>query len=155
MKQRNTPSHIWSVSKRRIWFKKNLKAIGFHRSNIETNHQHQRCLSVEWYCLNNKLNICKQRWAQSHSFRITIVLYEDLGLIRKKDISDKACNLRKNSKSLSKLLTVISNSMNQFRTEIDKAHLFNISTGKAANDDTSNFLLDIENIGRQKRESFI
>ena len=101
----------------------------------------------------------RQRWAQSHSIRVTVVsqLYEDLGLTSKEDVSDelRPCNLKKNNKSLTKLLTAIPNSMNPFSSEIDKDHLFNISTGKAAKEETSTFLLDIGSIGRKKRESFI
>ena len=37
--------------------------------------------------------------------------------------------------------------MNPFLNTFDKYHLFNISTGKAANDETSDFLLNVENIG--------
>ena len=97
----------------------------------------------------------RQRWAQSHSLRVTIVsqLYEELGLTRKEDVSEdlKPANLRKNNKGLTKLLTAITNTMNPFSREVDSSNLFNIATGKAAKEETSSFLLNITSMGQQKR----
>ena len=42
-----------------------------------------------------------------------------------------------------------------FSSEIDKQHLYNIRTGKAASKETSTFLLNVKKTGNNLREKFI
>ena len=45
--------------------------------------------------------------------------------------------------------------MNPFSSQLEKDYLFNISTGKAAGNETSEFLLSVCDIGSRARDCFI
>ena len=89
----------------------------------------------------------RQRWVQSHYSLKT----------RKEDASEeiKLHRIKHECKDLEKLLDTIIETMNPFSSTIDKDHLFNISTGKAANDETSDYLLNVESIGSRSKDIFI
>lgn len=108
--------------------------------------------------LTNSIS-ARQRWAQSHSLRVTIIskVFEELDLSRKEDVSEdlKPHRIKQNCKDLEKLIRAVTDTMNPFSDSINKVHLFNISTGKAANEDTTNFLLSVKDVGTAARNDFI
>lgn len=108
--------------------------------------------------LTNSIS-ARQRWAQSHFIRTSIVsnLFEDLGMSKKEDVSQdlKTNKMRNNSKDLCQVINMIKETMNPFADHIDKEHLFNIASGKAASSDTESFLLNIVSTGNKARDKFI
>lgn len=81
----------------------------------------------------------RQLRALNHSMRIKILtsLKESIRLLRKDDTS--YC-LEKNR--IKKVCKAINNAMNPFDENIDKNVLLNISTGRAASQHVTNFLLN-------------
>ena len=63
--------------------------------------------------------------------------------------------MRKNSKDLCQVINMIKETMNPFADDIDKEHLFNIASSKAASPDTESFLLNIVSTGNKARDKFI
>lgn len=56
---------------------------------------------------------------------------------------------------LVKLIQIIKESINPFRSSLDKDLLFNISNGQAADDHVADFLLSVEKKGEELRNTFI
>ena len=104
--------------------------------------------------LTNSIS-ARQRWAHRHFIRTSIVsnLFEDLGMTKKEDVSQdlKINQMRKNSKDLCQVMNMIKETINPFADDIDKKHLFNLASGKAASPDTESFLLDIVSTGNKAR----
>ena len=101
----------------------------------------------------------RQRWAHSHYLRISVVshLLEKLDLNHKEDVSAdlQGSKKRKNAETLKSISSHIERTLNPFSNEIDRQHLFNIASGKSASDQTTNFLLNVPNIGHSAREKFV
>ncbi|XP_057306368.1 uncharacterized protein LOC130644684 [Hydractinia symbiolongicarpus] len=108
--------------------------------------------------LTNSIS-ARQRWAQSHSIRTSIVSYvfENLGMTKQEDVSQdlKASRMRQNSKDLHQVINMVKETMNPFNDAIEKQYLFNIASGKAASPDTTKFLLNIVSVGSKARDKFI
>ena len=83
----------------------------------------------------------RQRWSQSHFLRVSRVsnLLETLDLNKKEDISTEE----------------VEEVINPFPRDIDKEHLYNVGTGRAAGKETSTFLLKVNDIGNDAREKFL
>ena len=100
----------------------------------------------------------RQRWAESHFLRTTVIstVLNQLG-IRKNDDSShhlKQSKIKKDNEALHNVISVIQDTMNPF-DEIEKGHLYNIATGKAASTETEDFLLNIQEKGEKARKKFI
>ena len=80
-----------------------------------------------------------------------------MGLTRKDDVTEelKPHRMNQNSKDLEKLINGVVETMNPFSPSIDKDHLFNIATGKAAQEETAIFLLRVKATGRNAKNQFI
>lgn len=108
--------------------------------------------------LTNSIS-ARQRWAQSHSVRTSILskLFEELGLTNKEDISEelKPHRVKKNCLHAEKIIFSINQTMNPFSSTIEKDHLFNIASGKAASTETAEFLLNVWTLGYSARDCFI
>ena len=71
-------------------------------------------------------------------------------------VSDlKPNQLKRNCTDLNEIITTIQESLNPFSKETPKDQLYNIRSGKAASTDTSKFLLNVNRIGPELRETFI
>ena len=100
----------------------------------------------------------KQRWSDSHYISMTIIthLLEDLGLTQKDVTQDlKVSRISKNSTDLCNVMDVISESVNPFSAHIEKEFLFNITTGKLASAETTDFLLNVSSLGFRAQGEFI
>ena len=101
----------------------------------------------------------RQKWAQSHFLRTSVIssVFEDLGMTSKKDITQdlKPNRIKKNSADLAKMVSMIEGTMNPFSESLDKTHMYNIGSGKAALPQTRDFLLNVVNIACKSRETFI
>ena len=80
-----------------------------------------------------------------------------MGLTRKKVVTEelKFQRMNQNWQDLEELINGIAETMNPFSGLIDKNYLSNITTGKAAHEETATFLLYIMKIGRKGRDQFI
>ena len=108
--------------------------------------------------LTNSIS-ARQRWAQNHSLRTTIIstVFEELNLSKKEDVSEdiKPHRIKQNCKASEKLMHAITATMNPFSAMVDKENLFSISTGKAASQETTDFLLNAGHIGSSVRDAFV
>lgn len=100
----------------------------------------------------------RQRWAESHFLRTTIVskVLDELGMAKKEDISKDLRNAQMINDNLNvrRVLSAIQDTMNPFHPDTEKECLYNLSTGKAASKGTENFLLNIDKIGEVERQKF-
>ena len=94
----------------------------------------------------------RQRWAESHIFRTTIIssLLDMLDLKKNEDVSQYLRHgvMVQDNKLLHKVIDLLCAIMNPF-DPAGKERLFNIATGKATSADTEKFLLSV-NVTEQK-----
>lgn len=104
----------------------------------------------------NNLN-GRQKWAETHSIRMAIIqqLYEFTNLIKTDDTTESKCQTRVFNEQFGKLTSEINNCLNPFDDSVQKDNLYNLSTGKAASNDTSEFLLNAVSVGKKKLVEFI
>lgn len=101
----------------------------------------------------------RQRWARSHDIRSTIIsnLLEELGFDKRDDIAGELQPhiIQKNCQQLQTFIDSFDRYINPFSPELSHDKLYNIATGKAASPLVEQFLLNVENIGNEKRQQFI
>lgn len=101
----------------------------------------------------------RQRWALCHTINSTVntYTYERTGLKKNQDITEdlRASLMRKNLKSLYEIIENIKDNVNPFATDLNKDLLYNISTGRAVENDVAKFLINVEKLGSEQRERFI
>lgn len=100
-----------------------------------------------------------QRWALSHSLRTKIItrLLHTIDFTKRDDIAHELEDHRinKDQKAFHDLYNAVQQSMNPFCSKVDPDHLFNIISGKAVSDETSDFLLSVQENGIEKKNKFI
>ena len=100
----------------------------------------------------------RQRWALSHSMRTKIlsVVKAEIGLSHVDDTSHslEKNQIEKDNKTLISILETIKKTMNPFDENLDKNILFNMSTGKAASSNVTDFLLNIKSLGHEQKLRF-
>lgn len=101
----------------------------------------------------------RQRWAKSHGLRSTIISHvlENIGLKNRQDISNELekNKIEKATAAVQKFVVTIKNYIDPFDLSIDPNILFNITTGKGASIETTDFLLNVQTNGNKLREKFI
>lgn len=101
----------------------------------------------------------RQRWARSHDIRSTIITHvlEEIGIGKNQDISAELqlSNIKKSSEQLEKFVKPFDQYINPFSCNLPVDQLFNIASGKAAVTQVDKFLLNVEEIGNDQRETFI
>jgi hypothetical protein len=101
----------------------------------------------------------RQRWARNQSTRAEIVsfMYQHLGMRKSEDVSNETRphRIAKDKEALTSLDTTIKRHINPFDMTLNKDFLYNIASGREAENCISNFLLNIESIGQSAREEFI
>ncbi|CAG4994332.1 unnamed protein product [Parnassius apollo] len=96
----------------------------------------------------------RERWALSHSVRTKIMssVKAEIGLSQADDTS---YTLQKNRiEKDSKTLNNIVKTMNPFSENVDKDRLFNLSTGKAASSNVTDYLLNVKSLGQEQKLKF-
>ena len=75
-------------------------------------------------------------------------MFDNLGLTSKEDVSRdlKRYKIRTDNEAFQKILLIINETMNPFNQDIDQSHLFNVVTGKAAEEETQGFLLSVKDL---------
>ena len=83
--------------------------------------------------------------------------FEELSMSRKEDVFSnlKPHQIRKDNDALGKIIALIEDTINPFEESLDRNHIFNIATGKAAFEENSNFLLPVEEIGNESKHLFV
>lgn len=99
----------------------------------------------------------RQRWCETHSIRKVIIthLFEYLKL---DESSEHSTNDRQNkvfTKQVEKFMKEVQTNIDPFCEDLNRSKLFNLSTGKAAADETVEFILKAETNGIAKMEEFI
>ncbi|KAF7990491.1 hypothetical protein HCN44_000296 [Aphidius gifuensis] len=107
---------------------------------------------------NNSID-CRQSWAKSKILISSIISHvnDSIGLIKKQNVlSDlELSKIKKNINTMNQFKTTLEKNMDPFDLNIQTDLLFNISSGKAAKNRTTQFLLSVEESGRKLREKFI
>ena len=92
----------------------------------------------------------RQRWAESHFMRTSIIsrVLDLLDMARKDEVSHylRPSKIKADNITIRKVVNIIRETMNPF-DELEKDHLYNIATGKAASAETADFVLKIDSIG--------
>lgn len=100
----------------------------------------------------------RERWALSHSVRTKIMSFvkAEIGFSQADDTSYtlKKNRIEKDSKTLNSIVETIKKTMNPFSENVDKDSLFNLSTGKAASSNVTNFLLYVNSLGQEQKLKF-
>lgn len=108
--------------------------------------------------LTNSIS-ARTRWSLNHAMRSSLISHtlQQCGLKKPLDITNDLLKSRINisQKKIEKFLGCLNLRMNPFLPDIQSDLLFNISTGKAAPEEVSHFLLNVENAGEHQRKSFI
>lgn len=109
-------------------------------------------------CFTNSIS-ARQKWSKSHCFRSTLTThaYTVAGIKKKQDTTAdlEPHNIIKSNNRTKNLVDTIQKNMNPFDPELDKLSLYNISTGKAASPEVSNFLLNANSSGKKLKNDFI
>lgn len=98
----------------------------------------------------------RQRWSETHTIRTAIIteLMNSLGLNSTNE-NEGEYKTKIFKSRLTKFSEEICQNINPFNDELNREKLFNLSTGKAASQQTADFLLNVETNGVKKMESFI
>lgn len=101
----------------------------------------------------------RERWALSHSVRTKIMSFvkAEIGLSQADDTSYtlQKNRIEKDSKTLNSIVETIKKTMNPFSGNVDKDSLFNLSTGKAASLNVTDYLLNVKSLGKEQKLKFI
>lgn len=103
----------------------------------------------------NSIN-ARQRWAETHSLRTAIIteLLQFLGLAKYSDSGSKY-QTKMFNKQLIRFVRELGENINPFGEELNPNNLFNLSSGRAASEAITEFLLNIQSTGIQQMEQFI
>lgn len=103
--------------------------------------------------------LARQRWCKSHEIFSSVIsyTYKAAGLQKGQDVTNdlEIHNIKRDTKLLKTFINGFTKFMNPFDYSLDKNLLHNISNGKSASENITNFLLDMESVGNQLREKFI
>ncbi|XP_041981090.1 uncharacterized protein LOC121736526 [Aricia agestis] len=101
----------------------------------------------------------RQRWAINHSARARIISHvlKTAGLAKNQDITSelKSSRIRKSHQQVEKFTRTLQQYMNPFDNSLDADKLYNITTGEAAAQNITDFLLNVESRGETLRNNFI
>ena len=83
-------------------------------------------------------------------------MFNNFGMNKKEDVSRnlKLYKIKSNNGSLNKILSITDETFNLFDGNVDKSHLFNITTRKSAKEGITTFLLSIYQTGNEMRRKF-
>lgn len=106
----------------------------------------------------NSLPACL-RWAQSLYLRSTIIYHmnERIGITQREEVTQdvRPHRIKKDSQQMKSIISFLLNCMNPFDYFSKDHPLVNLSSGKPASPETSDFLLNLTPIGENARLSFI
>lgn len=99
----------------------------------------------------------RQRWCETHTIRmaITTQFLEFLDIFRSSESSDNEYKNKIFNRQLKQFTEEVCKNINPFSSEINRFKLFNLSSGKAATEDISEFLLNVECNGLKQMRTFI
>ncbi|GBP70315.1 hypothetical protein EVAR_52334_1 [Eumeta japonica] len=101
----------------------------------------------------------RQRWAINHSARARLISHvlKTAGIAKNQDITSelKSSRIRKSHQQVEKFTRTLQQYMNPFDNSLDADKLYNITTGEAAAQNTTDFLLNVESRGETLRDNFI
>lgn len=108
--------------------------------------------------LTNSIS-ARQRWTRFHSIKADIIstVLEIAGLKKENDLKNdvKDSRIKKDGEAIKRLTESIRKHINPFDGSVNQLALFNVTTGKCAQEDTLKFLLNIEAIGETAKNAFI
>ena len=99
------------------------------------------------------------RWTVTRTSRskIVTVVKEHVGMNNKEDVSQELRPTRivKDHQDIDNLCALIKGSANPFTDDLNDSHLYNLQTGRAAKDETKDYLLNFMKTGEKLRTSFL
>lgn len=104
----------------------------------------------------NNIN-ARKKWATTHSIRTFRVhqFYEFIGIINLHDLSENHSKTKVYAERVDRFICAVEESLNPFQENLNPNYLYNLSSGKAASEDTANFLLNVISTGKHQLNSFI
>lgn len=98
----------------------------------------------------------RQRWSETHYARTAIIthLLESLNLAKYDDNSSQYRSKIFNQQ-LQNFTQEVCNNINPFCRDINSSKLFNLTTGKSASEEVTEFLTNVESIGMDQMQAFI
>lgn len=101
----------------------------------------------------------RQRWAYTHAIRTKIIstLLLNVGLTRQDDVTPelRKSRMEKDRKAVDSIIQALEETMNPFDSSLNADKLFNVATGRAMSEETSNYLLADVEAGRRQKEQFL
>lgn len=99
----------------------------------------------------------RQKWSETYTLRMSIIteLIDFLDLAKSNDDSKNGYQSKIFTDQVNKFLNLVSENIDPFSDELNRAKLFNLSTGKAAKEDTTYFLMNFEDNGTKQMKTFI
>lgn len=99
----------------------------------------------------------RQRWSETHTARKAIITHL-IEYLKLTEPCENSTNARQNTifnNQVQKFTEEVNANINPFSEDLCLSKLFNLTTGKAASDDTKNFLLNAESNGAKQMQTFI
>lgn len=99
----------------------------------------------------------RQRWSETHTIRTAIItkVLESLHLDKTPEKYEGPYQSKIFNQQLQKFSNAVSENINPFSDGINPTKLFNLKSGKAAANETADFLLNVERQGIQQMKAFI
>lgn len=99
----------------------------------------------------------RQRWSETHTARTAVIsnFFEFINLVKFNEDASTKYNGRIFTQKVENLTRQIRDTMNPFDDNINPHELFNLSSGKAASVNTTEFLANVRAIGVQQRDNFL
>lgn len=99
----------------------------------------------------------RQRWSETHTVRMAIIteLMEFLGLNKSTEGTETEYRSKLFKKQVKLFLEEVKKNMDPFSDDLNPSKLFNLSSGKAASAETTEFLLNFEQNGIKQMKMFI
>lgn len=98
----------------------------------------------------------RQKWSETHVVRTAVItnLLDKLNLNKHTD-SECVRKSKMFDRQQQKFTEELESNINPFSDCIDQSKLFNLTAGKSASLETTEFLMDVEKIGKQQMQTFI
>lgn len=99
----------------------------------------------------------RQRWSETHTVRTAVTAHflEMLNLVKLSEDSENEYHSKVFRQQTNKFMEELCKNINPFSGDINQSKLFNLSTGKAASEETTEFLLNVDSFGAKQMKTFI
>lgn len=99
----------------------------------------------------------RQKWTETYGFRMSVQsnFYKGIGMTQNHDTEESMYKSKYFNQKVRDMIEYINNTGNPFDDSLSSGKLFNLVTGRAASDETSNFLLNVIDKGKEQMHTFM